>query len=252
MRTRSALSNWSVPETTMRSPALSPEMISTLSRLEAPTWTGCRTALSPSTTYAVLPPSCSRKGPRSTISTSRRVSITMRTDSRWFCRRPGGCLPSAKRTRAVTSPFTTSGETAAISPANGVPLLVICAGMPIARSRAKLSGTFISTSNRLRSTTLSTGPLAITLVPCGTCTWPTWPSNGARRVNASTCRRCSTTTARWRSTSNCLLRASRPAPALCNSKSLPAAASPISAFFMSSCARARSFCGTAPPSKARW
>ena len=50
----------------------------------------------------------------------------------------------------------------------------------MARSRAKLSGTLISTSNWLRSTTLRIGALAATLVPCGICTWPTWPSNGAR------------------------------------------------------------------------
>src|SRR5690606_13653186 len=115
LRTRSALPNWSVPETTMRSPAWRPDRISTWPRLLAPAWIGRRVALPPSTTQATLPPSCSRKGPRSTISTFLRVSSTMRADSRWFWRRPGGCWPSEKRRRALTSPLTTSGETAETS-----------------------------------------------------------------------------------------------------------------------------------------
>src|SRR5690606_10786090 len=52
MRTRSALANWSVPETTMRSPSSSPDTISTALRLLAPAWIGRRTALEPSTTQA--------------------------------------------------------------------------------------------------------------------------------------------------------------------------------------------------------
>ncbi|KAG0753495.1 hypothetical protein G6F22_021424 [Rhizopus arrhizus] len=84
--------------------------------------------------------------------------------------------------------------------------------MPIARSRAKLSGTLISTSNLDRSTTPSTGALAARLVDWIACTWPTWPSNGARRVSASTWRWTSATTAFWRSASSRLLRASRSAP----------------------------------------
>ena len=122
----------------------------------------------------------------------------------------------------------------------------------MARSRAKLSGTLISTSNTPRSTTLSTGALAATLARCATCTWPTWPSNGARSVSASTWRCISITTARWRSASRCLLRVSRPAPWPCSPCSLRALASARSAFFSVSCARATSICATAPPSNARW
>src|SRR3546814_805624 len=73
MRTCSALPNWSVPETTMRSPSSRPDTISTLLKLLAPAWIGRRVALPPSTTQAKLPPSCSRNGPRSTISTFLRV-----------------------------------------------------------------------------------------------------------------------------------------------------------------------------------
>src|SRR5690606_29916052 len=50
MRTRSALPNWSVPETTMRSPSSRPDTISTWPRLLAPAWIGRRVALPSSTT----------------------------------------------------------------------------------------------------------------------------------------------------------------------------------------------------------
>ena len=192
----------------MRSPSFAPSRISTALMLLTPRRTGFLTAVSPSMTHALLPPPSSTNGPRSTWSTFLRVSITMRADRRWFWRRPGGCLPE-KRRRLVTSPFTTSGETAATCASNGAPpALRICAGMPMPRSRAKLSGMRISTSNSVRSTTLSTGAFCATFARCAICTWPTWPSKGARSVSAATWRWISTTTARWRSASSRLLRVS--------------------------------------------
>src|SRR5690606_8611574 len=116
--TRSASPNRSLPETTTRSPSCSPSTISTAPRLLAPVRIGRLTATSPSITQALTPPPCSRNGPRSTISTSRRVSSRIRADMRWFWRRPGGCA-SLKRRRAVTSPLTTSGDTAETSAAKG-------------------------------------------------------------------------------------------------------------------------------------
>src|SRR4249919_1761634 len=247
----SASPNWSLPETTMRSPSFTPSSNSTALMLLAPTRTGRLMAVSPSITHALRPPPSSTNGPRSTCNTFLRVSITMRADSRWFWRRPGGCLPE-KRRRLVTSPFTTSGETAATCAWYGAPPARISAGMPMPRSRAKLSGMRISTSNSDRSTTLSTGAFCATLARCATCTWPTWPSKGARSVSASTWRWISTTTERWRSASRRLLRVSRPAPSPVSTASPFACDRPISALFSASCAFATSTCATAPPSKARW
>src|SRR5262249_38052031 len=75
IRTRWAVPKLSAPVTTIRSPGLAPDTISTASRLIAPVRIGRRSAMPSSTKYAVLPPPVSRNGPRSTLSTPGRSSI---------------------------------------------------------------------------------------------------------------------------------------------------------------------------------
>src|SRR3546814_10202381 len=96
MRTCSALPNWSVPETTMRSPSSRPDTISTLLKLLAPAWIGRRVALPPSTTHAKLPP-------RSEEHTSELQSL-MRISYAVFCLKK-------KKTNSNHSHYTTEIHT---------------------------------------------------------------------------------------------------------------------------------------------
>ena len=107
----------------------------------------------------------------------------MRALRRWFWRRPGGCLPS-KRRRAVTSPLTTSGDTADELAGYGLPSPpVICAGMPM-REVAGEAFRHLDLDFELAQVDHAQHRRVGGDVRCAaaTCTWPTWPSNGARSV----------------------------------------------------------------------
>ena len=169
----------SAPETTIRSPSFAPARISTASRLLAPV----RIALVRDAVVHDIGVVAAALFEERAALDLQDVAARVEQDARGqaLVLAQAGRLLATKRRRAATSPFDDLGRHRRPR-ASRCRCRVISRGMPMARSRAKLSGTWISTSNAERSTTLSTGALAATFARCAMSSWPTWPSTGEAHV----------------------------------------------------------------------